>query len=279
MNILVTGCSSGIGREAALALAARGHTVHAGVRDPSTGPSLRAAAEGLPGRLEPIALDVRVDASVSAAVATAIDGGGGLDALVNNAGVGAAPAAVEDTSPETLLALLDTNVAGVLRVTRAALPALRARRGRIVNVGSTSGRLARPFSGAYAASKFALEALTDALHWELRGLGVEVTLIEPGFVATAFARNRLPGRTASSSPYAAHAARVAGVLSALQARPTAAEEVARAVVGAALGELPRRRRHVVGEDAAALLAAAAPLADDAGEGAFEELLRAHLRGG
>jgi NAD(P)-dependent dehydrogenase (short-subunit alcohol dehydrogenase family) len=275
-RILVTGCSTGIGRASALALLARGHFVFATVRDPAAPGSLRAEAAGLPGQLEMLPLDVRSDASVTAAVGEAVRRAGevgGLDVLVNNAGLGAAPAAVEETAPATLLSLLDTNVAGVHRVTRAALPALRARHGRVVNVGSTSGRLSRPFNGAYAASKFALEALTDALHWELRPLGVEVTLVEPGFVETAFGRNRLPAAVAAESPYQAHQAQVAALLARLLSDPTPVAEVARVVADAAEGLSPRRRRHVVGRDAATLLAAAAALSEDAGEAGFEDALR------
>lgn len=178
--VLITGCTSGIGRATATRLAGEGWRVLAGYRKPADGESLRQLAE-----VEPIELDVTSDEQIAAAAARADElSPGGLDALINNAGY-AFPAAVELTTPTTLTELLDVNVVGPLRMTRALLPALRRRRGRIVNVSSMNGTVALPMVGGYSASKFALEALSDTLRVELRPWGIQVISIRPGQVQTA----------------------------------------------------------------------------------------------
>ena len=168
--ILVTGASSGIGRAIALELARRGATVYAGVRDP-------AAVEGL--GLTPVRLDV-TDAEQVRALTARFER---LDGLVNNAGI-AITGPLEHLPLAEVRDQLEVNVLGQLAVTQACLPGLRAARGRIVNMSSLSGRVAFPMYGPYAASKFALEALSDSLRRELRGSGVDVVVIEPGGVAT-----------------------------------------------------------------------------------------------
>src|SRR4051794_41165569 len=174
MRVLITGASTGIGRATALALARRGATVLAGVRDPADGEALGPA-------VTPLRLDVTDPDDVAAAGAQAARGG--LDGLVNNAGI-AVSGPLEFLPLEALRRQLEGNAIGQLAVTQACLPALRERRGTIVNVSSISGRAAYPMFGPYAASKFALEALSDSLRRELRGSGVHVVLIEPGGVAT-----------------------------------------------------------------------------------------------
>src|SRR5689334_6739039 len=168
--ILVTGASTGIGRATALELARRGATVYAGVRDP-------AAVDGL--GLTPVELDV-TDAEQVAALSTRLER---LDGLVNNAGI-AVTGPLEHLPLDEVRRQLEVNALGQLAVTQACLPALRAARGRIVNMSSISGRVAFPMFGPYAASKFALEAFSDSLRRELRGSGVDVVVIEPGGVTT-----------------------------------------------------------------------------------------------
>jgi NAD(P)-dependent dehydrogenase (short-subunit alcohol dehydrogenase family) len=180
--VVVTGASSGIGRACALHLAALGFRVFASVRRAEDGAALRAASSA---RLTPVLLDVADETSIRAATETitAAAGAAGLAGLVNNAGIGVA-------GPLKFLPLaefrtqLEVNVTGQLAVTQALLPLLRLGRGRIVNMGSIGGRIASPFVGPYSASKFALEALTDALRMELRSWGVHVAIVEPGTVAT-----------------------------------------------------------------------------------------------
>lgn len=181
-TILVTGASSGIGEACALHFDAMGMRVFAGVRRESDGAALRRKASP---RLTPLQLDVTVAEEIARAaeVVSREVGAAGLDGLVNNAGV-ASGAPVEFIDLHELRQLLEVNLVGQVAVTQAFLPLLRQARGRIVNVSSVSGRVAMPFFGAYSASKFALEAISDALRVELRPWGVAVSLVEPGSIAT-----------------------------------------------------------------------------------------------
>jgi NAD(P)-dependent dehydrogenase (short-subunit alcohol dehydrogenase family) len=182
LTALITGASTGIGRACALRLDARGWRVFAGVRRPEDGEALtRDASE----RLTWLYLDVTDGEQIRAAADTirAAVATRGLDALINNAGIVVA-APVEIVPVDQLRHQLEVNTIGVVAVTQAMLPMLRAARGRIVNVSSISGRLAFPLLGPYAASKFALGALSDALRVELHGSGVHVICIEPGSVKT-----------------------------------------------------------------------------------------------
>jgi len=177
--VLITGCSSGIGKATALAAAARGHRVYATARDPA---SLRDLESGGPVRT--LALDVTDTGSIGRAVATVLGEAGRLDALVNNAGYGQY-GAVEDVTAEEWRHEFDVNLFGAVEVTRAVLPAMRqARSGTIVNVSSVAGKIAIPFAAPYCASKHALEAVSDALRVELRPWGIKVACIEPGSIAT-----------------------------------------------------------------------------------------------
>lgn len=176
-RVLITGCSTGIGRATAVEMATRGHDVVATARRPETLDGLDVAA-----RLE---LDVDDDASVAAAVAAA----GDLDVLVNNAGweVGGP---IERAPLDRVKAMFETNVFGVARMVQAVAPGMRARgAGTIVNVSSMAGKVAAPLNGFYAASKFAVEALSESLHYELGHFGVRVVIIEPGNIETAFGDN------------------------------------------------------------------------------------------
>jgi NAD(P)-dependent dehydrogenase (short-subunit alcohol dehydrogenase family) len=180
--VLVTGASSGIGRKAALLLDRDGYRVFAGVRREPDGESLRREASE---RLTPVLLDV-TDAASIAAAAKEIEAelaGAGLAGLVNNAGIGVG-GPLEFLPLEELRRVLEVNAVGVVAVTQACLPLLRRARGRVVVVGSISGRLSVPFGGPYCASKFAVEALCDSLRMELAPWGMQVSLVEPGDVDT-----------------------------------------------------------------------------------------------
>ncbi len=180
--ILITGCSSGIGQAAARTMSARGWRVFATARAPEDVARLD-REEGVEG----LYLDYADPASIEAA-ATQVLGAteGALDALFNNGAYGQ-PGAVEDVPPEALRAQLEANVVGWHDLTRRVVPAMRARgAGRIVQCSSVLGLIAAPYRGAYCASKFAIEALSDALRMELDGTGVHVCLIEPGPIATRF---------------------------------------------------------------------------------------------
>jgi NAD(P)-dependent dehydrogenase (short-subunit alcohol dehydrogenase family) len=181
-SVVITGASTGIGAACALHLDKLGLRVFAGVRRQADAEALKSKASS---RLVAIALDVADSLSVStaaSAVAGAV-GDAGLDGLLNNAGV-VVTGQVEFLPLPELRRQLEINVVGQVAVTQAFLPLIRVARGRIVNMGSIAGRLATPFSSAYGASKFALEALTDALRLELAPWGISVSIIEPGAVAT-----------------------------------------------------------------------------------------------
>ena len=175
---MVTGASSGIGEATALRLARAGWRVLAGVRADSDGHRLRAAARE---RLEPVTIDVTDPETIAAAWERL--GEEPLHGLVNNAGIALAMP-LEFIPLDQLRRQLEVNLVGQVAVTQALLPNLRSGRGRIVNVGSIAGRSSLPFLGAYAASKHALEAVTDALRVELRPFEIDVTIVEPGTIAT-----------------------------------------------------------------------------------------------
>lgn len=182
MTIVVTGASTGIGAACALDCAGRGMTVFAGVRAPLAGEAL--AAKGGPSII-PIMLDVTDELSIarSVEVVQRVVGAAGLGGLVNNAGI-VIGSPLEVIPLSQLRKQLEVNVIGQIAVTQAFLPLLRRGRGRIVNMGSIAGRGTIPLLGPYSASKYALEALTDALRMELRPWGIQVSIIEPGAIAT-----------------------------------------------------------------------------------------------
>jgi NAD(P)-dependent dehydrogenase (short-subunit alcohol dehydrogenase family) len=178
---LITGCSSGLGRALAGAVAGTGDRVLATARRPDTLADLRAAH---PSTVVTAALDVTDPDACRRAVGTALEAFGGVDVLVNNAGYGQA-GAVEELGDAELAAQFATNVFGPWRLTREVLPSMRERgHGRIVMVSSVVGRVALPGLGAYVASKHALEGLAETLALELAGTGVSVTAVEPGMFAT-----------------------------------------------------------------------------------------------
>lgn len=183
-SVLVTGCSSGIGKSLAFGLRARGYRVYATARKPADVAALREAG------LDALTLDLDSSDSIRAAVDEVLGrSAGALYGLVNNAAYGQ-PGAVEDLSREALRAQFETNLFGTHELTTRLLPAFRARgEGRIVQISSLLGIVCLAYRGAYNASKFALEALTDTLRLELRGTGIRVSLVEPGPIATRFRDN------------------------------------------------------------------------------------------
>ena len=196
VRVLVTGTSSGFGHGTAQALAARGHTVYATMRD--VGGKNREKAEAMRSwaqqgghALHVIELDVTDDASVQAGVTRALELGGGIDTVINNAGVGTFGPQETYTSAQAA-SIFDVNVVGSFRVARAVLPLLReARSGHLVFVSSSLGRLVLPFMGIYTASKFAIEAMAESFAFELAPLGIDVTIVQPGAFGTDFSQNTL----------------------------------------------------------------------------------------
>jgi len=240
-SVLITGCSSGIGLDAARTLAARGWRVFATCRQQADCDRLR--AEGL----ESFVLDLADEAGLAAAVAETLDRTGGrLDALVNN-GAFAVPGAVEDLPRAALRAIFETNLFGQIDLTNRLLPAMRAAgRGRVVLVSSVLGLVAAPWRGAYVATKFALEGITDALRLELAGSGISVALVEPGPIGTAFRRNAIPHFERhidwQASPHrAAYVSRLMPRLYATDGRPDRFELPPAAVTAALVHALDSRR--------------------------------------
>ncbi len=185
-SVLITGGTDGLGKAAALLLAERGYRVFAAGRSAAKRAELDVLARERRMRLETLEMDVCDDASVKSGVQAVLEKAGALDVLVNNAGVGYV-AAVEDFRLEDFRKQFETNVFGVLRVTQAVLPHMRERRrGRILMMSSVAGRIAPPTFGAYSGSKHALEGLSDALRLETYPFGIEVVLIEPGYIMTSF---------------------------------------------------------------------------------------------
>jgi NAD(P)-dependent dehydrogenase (short-subunit alcohol dehydrogenase family) len=268
---LITGASTGIGRATALRLAS-GWTVLAGVRDPEIGERLAAeAAAG--GRVIPLVLEV-TDPEQIAAAATRIEqesaragvsSRGGLDALINNAGIGVG-GPLEMISREDMRRQFDVNVLAPVAVTQAMLPALRRAQGRIVFVSSIGGRVAMAFTAPYAASKHAIEAFGDALRVELRSSGVKVALIEPGSVSTPiWEKARTEAESIDIPPelqayYGKVPAAMGKVLESTAQRGVAPELVAQAIE-TALTARRMKARYVVGRDAQAMLLAKRLLPD------------------
>lgn len=212
-SVLITGCSSGIGKAAAARLAKSGWTVWATARRPETLTDLEALG------CRTLALDVTDEASMSAAVETAL-AEGPLDALVNNAGyelVGA----VESLEMDELRRQFETNVFGLVRMCQLVLPSMREQRsGRIVNISSMGAHLTFPGGGAYHATKAAVTHLSEALRWEVGGFGIKVVLIEPGLITSDYANN-LASTLDHDGPYAEFNSSVENYYKATYAGPMA----------------------------------------------------------
>lgn len=244
-TILITGATSGIGRTAALHLARRGFHVLATGRRRAALDELADEVAGS-GRLDPIALDVTDDTSIAAAVAEAdrLTGGRGVDVLINNAGFGVA-APMTETTDADIRRQFDTNVFGLMAVTRAFVPRMRERgAGRIINVSSVGGRMTMPFFGAYNATKYAVESMSDALRLELRPFGIDVVLVEPGVINTNFAdrsTERLDHYADASSPYAPVFGHVDEMRARAEKMGVGPEVIARAIERAVRSRRPAAR--------------------------------------
>lgn len=233
--VLITGCSSGIGRALAVAFSDQGHRVIATARRPET-------LNDLAGdRTLILPLDVTDEASIVAAVEAAVDWGGRLDILVNNAGYGLIGPVAELESDE-LRRQLETNVIGVVGAIRSVTPHMAAQGGGcIVNIGSVSSTLATPYGGAYSASKAALHLLSDALRPEVAPFGISVVVVRAGAVATNFAATAVDGLERYRDPSSLYHDRIDGIteragMSKNLAMP--ADEFARKIVSAVVREDP-----------------------------------------
>ena len=200
--VLITGATAGIGRQTALHLASLGHHVIATGRKPAELAKVKQDA-GL-GKVDTLLLDVTSADSIASAVAEVerLTDGRGIDVLVNNAGFGVLGPTSEISDSETRRQF-ETNVFGLLNVTRAFLPKMRERRnGRVINVSSVGGRITLPYFGVYNSTKYAVESLSEALRYELRPFGIDVVLIEPGVIRTNFESTAVSGLSQfGSTPY------------------------------------------------------------------------------
>ncbi len=250
-SVLVTGASTGIGRSTALLLAEGGKTVYAGVRKPRDEAEL---AEAATGDLRPIRLDVTKPGEIESAVRRIADDGG-LGALVNNAGLYYG-GPLELTSEHEIRATYQVNVLGLLMLTRACLPMLRESGGRIINISSISGLVALPGVSVYAASKFAVEAITDSLRVELFPFGIRVIAVEPGSIQTEIwtkGAERDEARKADADPVRELYAPLVRLLEKLNRNPRGIppERVAEVVQKALTDDTPDNR-YIVGADAKSL---------------------------
>jgi NADP-dependent 3-hydroxy acid dehydrogenase YdfG len=200
-TILITGASSGFGRDTAETLHRAGHTVYASMRGAHGKNRQPAEALHMLG-IKTVEIDVSDDTSVEAGVKSVLAEAGTIDVLVNNAGIGSA-GVTEAFTAEQAKVIFDTNVIGLLRVTRAVLPAMRQQRdGLIINISSILGRVTFPFVGIYGASKFAVEALTDSLRYEVSQLGIEVVEVQPSPYPTNFlTSSQTPAGTEVANSY------------------------------------------------------------------------------
>ncbi len=237
--VLVTGANSGIGRAAAVRLAAAGHVVHGAMRDLGKGDKLAAEAAAAGCSVHPVEIDVSDDESVRRGIAGVIDDEGRIDVLVNNAGLGY-NRVVEEVDVTEAQAVFDVNYFGVVRCTQAVLPGMRERgSGTIVNISSVAGRVAALGQAVYASSKWALECLSENLAQELAPFGIRVKIIEPGVTRTALLAKHAD--LYEDSPYAATYRRMfAFYLAGIEAN-VRAEAVADVVHDAVADESPRLR--------------------------------------
>ena len=261
---IVTGASSGIGEAIAMSLAREGFAVYAAARRVEQMAALASAG------VTTVLVDVTDDDSLVALVDRVISEQGRIDVLVNNAGYGSY-GALEDVPMTEARRQFDVNVFALARLTQLVLPHLRARgSGRVINVSSMGGKIYEPLGSWYHATKFAVEGLSDSLRMELAPFGIDVVVIEPGAIKTAWggiAADSVRERS-GSGPYAAQAGKVAAVLSSgsgPKARGSEPAVVAAAVVKAATAQRPRTR-YAVGLGAKPLLAARRVLPDRAFDG-------------
>jgi NAD(P)-dependent dehydrogenase (short-subunit alcohol dehydrogenase family) len=257
-SVLVTGASRGIGFATALALGRAGYTVYATMRDPGRSPDLAEAAEQERLAIRISAMDVDSDASVREGIGSILKSQGPLDVLINNAGI-ERTGSVEELDISEVRAVMETNYFGALRCIQAVMPEMRRRRsGCIINVTSVAGRVSSPPLGAYSASKFALEALSEALAQEAKMFNIRVAIVQPGIIDTAMARRIGSEPAASVYP---HARRMAELFALSLEQPTQPSVVAEKILEI-IGNREWRLRYPAGPDAEGYLQRRASMTDE-----------------
>lgn len=248
-SVLITGTSKGIGFATALAFSRAGYTVYATMRNPSQSPELAETATRENASISVSAMDVDSDESVTQAILAIEKAHGPIDVLVNNAGIERS-GSVEELPLSDFRAVMETNYFGVIRCVKAVAPQMRKRRGGcIINVSSVAGRLTSSPLSSYMASKWALEALSEALAGEMKMFGVRVAIVEPGIIDTGMARRI--GVLQSDSPYPQQA-RFASLFQASLKNPVPPALVAQKILEVA-ESASWQLRHLVGPDAAPFL--------------------------
>lgn len=246
-TVLITGGTDGLGKATALLLARRGYSVFAAGRSAEKREELERLAQQEHLAIHTLEMDVCDSASVQIGVELVLEKGTGIDVLINNAGVGYL-AVIEELRMEDLRKQFDVNLFGVLRVTQAVLPHMRQRRhGRILMMSSAAGLVSPPTYGAYSSSKHALEGFANALRLEMYAFGVEVILIEPGYIVTSFQQtvkevSRSYFERARSSPYAKiYAGATAGAEEGRQQSKSTPEDCAKVILKAIGATHPKAR--------------------------------------
>jgi NAD(P)-dependent dehydrogenase (short-subunit alcohol dehydrogenase family) len=258
-SVLITGTSTGIGLETALAFGRAGHRVAATMRNPSGAPGLAEAALREKLSVTVLPMDVDSDASVRDGMARIGREIGPIDVLVNNAGV-EGMGSVEELPLSVFRAVMETNYFGVIRCTQALLPAMRQRRsGCIINVASVAGHVATAPMTPYTASKFAIEAFSECLAQEVKSFNIRVAIVEPGIIDTRMTRHVGVGLTASPYP---QQRRIAALFAAALKTPVPPSLVAEKILDIAVGDTPQLR-HPVGPDAAPFLGWRRAMSDEA----------------
>lgn len=250
---VVTGSSSGIGYETALALSRNGFRTYATMRNLNKGKSISDIAKKEKLELHQIELDVTDEKSVNNAIKTIKSDAGRIDILVNNAGYGLA-GSLEELSMSEIKAQYETNVFGLIRVTQAIIPIMREQKsGIIINISSIGGKIAMPLSSPYISTKFAVEGLSESIAYDLAPYGIKVVIIEPGAINTNFDTGMVIAKKtlSSTSPYHEAMKKLQNTLNALLKNGTSPAKVAQTILDVVKSSSPSLR-YTVGDDAALL---------------------------
>ncbi len=262
---VITGTSSGIGLATTIRLAKAGHKIYAGVRNPAGSDALNRAIEASQGAISLFEIDVSDEQSIADGIGKVLTAEGQIDVLVNNAGIGRG-SSVEETSMQVVREIFETNFFGLVGVTKAVVPGMRQRQsGTIINISSIAGRLVTPSNAFYAATKYAVEAMSESLAAQMLPFNVRVALVEPGVIATSIFEN---AQNASeppdlNSPYIMHMRRLMALFTTqlMKAAPTPPDLVAQIIEDAITTDAPKLR-YLAGQDAEDLWQARQRVSDE-----------------